>query len=369
MIGARSGLLAEVAEKVRQGTGVPTCVADVERVIAAAACSAEIWAIVDLSKRPFNLVAETARQLEAAGLASLDEAGMHLTDAGRQLSRDRAISPIQQRRCPSCAGRGVNLAVFGEALSSFRELSQGRPAAVVDYDQAYVTPETTLARIAFMADHGDLADKDLLILGDDDLMGLAAALTGLPRRIVVLEIDDRLVRFIRDRATHAQSPLEVLAHDLREPLPDDLAGQFHTFFTDPPETLAGLQIFIERGLSSLNGPGAAGYFGIGLVEASLYKWRVLQKYLLERDELLAITDLIEDFNVYTRWDYLAETLPGDMAPLRMAPSYDRYRTALCRVERLAPYSDLERRMKGENPYLDRESLIWTKIGVKNAAGT
>lgn len=82
--------------------------------------------------------------------------------------------------------------------------------------------------------------------------------------------------------------------------------------------------------------------------------------------------LIEDFNVCMRWDYLAETLPRDFAPLRAAPSYDWYNTALCRVERLAPYSELERRMKGENPYLDRESLIWSQrgqIGVKNAAGT
>lgn len=78
-----------------------------------------------------------------------------------------------------------------------------RPEAIQDFDQGYVTPESTLARVALAWNWGDLEGKEVLVLGDDDLTGLAAALTGLPKRVVVLDADPRIVRFL-ERAAKAE---------------------------------------------------------------------------------------------------------------------------------------------------------------------
>ena len=49
--------------------------------------------------------------------------------------------------------------------------------------------------------------------------------------------------------------IECIRHDLRDPLPEELRGQFDTFETDPPYTTAGLALFLSRAIQALR-PGA-----------------------------------------------------------------------------------------------------------------
>jgi predicted methyltransferase len=67
----------------------------------------------------------------------------------------------------------VVVAAFVEALRRFDSIHGRRPPALRVFDQAYVAPETTFARIALADSHGDIRGKDIVILGDDDLRGLA----------------------------------------------------------------------------------------------------------------------------------------------------------------------------------------------------
>ena len=50
--------------------------------------------------------------------------------------------------------------------------------------QTSITGEDAIIRVGFIHERGDLIDKDLLFIGDFDCLSIAAALTGLPRRIV-----------------------------------------------------------------------------------------------------------------------------------------------------------------------------------------
>lgn len=136
------------------------------------------------------------------------------------------------------------------------ELGEKRPKVDVKLDQSHATAETILKRAVYLYQNDALEGRDVLILGDDDLTSLALGVFAKHlnlniRRIVVLEYDRRLVSYLSDVAQKEDLPITVLAHDLREEIPTDLVGQFDVFLTDPPYTLAGLELFVSRGASAL----------------------------------------------------------------------------------------------------------------------
>jgi hypothetical protein len=335
-------MLRGIAEQVSAATGLECSVSDLERVLLAVLASAEPWRVVGLAYRPFNLVVEALQQMEAAGLLSFSNGvAVHLTSAGRELCRKRRLHPHLPQRCPTCEGRSVSLEGFAEALHRFERLAEGRPPPLGELDQAHVTPASTMARLALMADRGDLNGKSLIILGDDDLMGLAAALTGLPQRVVVLELDQRLTDFIAEAARRQHLAVEVLSHDLRLPLPKELVSSFDTFFTEPPDALGGMSLFISRGIEALKGDGASGYFGYTMVESSLHRWRELQRGLVQECGVV-ITDIIRDFSTYLNWPFLLEEVPAQARVLQRMPEEPWYRSFLYRIELLGdsgPFRD------------------------------
>jgi predicted methyltransferase len=352
-------LYAWLAAAVSERTAIPTSERDIERILAAIPDATDLWQVVDLAKCPFNQVVETVRALAEAGLADVGETSVRLTDRGRALAEERGAVLPASMRCPTCSGRGVVDASISEARQRFDRVAVGRPAPIEAYDQAYVTTDTVFARVAAFLDRGDLAGRDLLVLGDDDLMGLAAALTGLPRRVVVIEIDERLNDFIRQVARDERLPLEVQTVDLRDPLPPSLAHSFDTFFTDPPDTLAGLELFVARGLESLRSAGCAGYFGVTVIESSFRNWRALQARLTSHYRL-AITDIIRDFSTYQNWDYLVGSVRDDLPPLRHAPVANWYRSSLYRVETFEDSILTAGEVDEATLYVGAESLLHTK---------
>src|SRR5690606_33108029 len=221
----------------------------------------------------------------------------------------------------------------GRVVAECQEIVAMRPKATTDFDQGYVTPETSVLRLALMAQHGDLVGKDLLLLGDDDLTGIAAALSGLPRRICVLDVDERIVQFVRDVARdRGWQNVQAEVYDVREELPAHLRGQFDTFFTDPVETLKGIFLFLSRCTQALRGPGAAGYFGLSYLEASWQKWRQVQQGLLEMG--YAITEMRGAWQDYLLEEIVARGYPvAKMAPVPVEePDVAFYTSTVYRLE-------------------------------------
>jgi hypothetical protein len=117
-----------------------------------------------------------------------------------------------------------------------------------------------------MLKNGALEGRRVLILGDDDSLSVAIGLAGralrqgdLTRGVTVIESDPRRVDFLRAAAASEEIAIEVVAHDLRDPLPSRLARAFDVVATDPPYTLAGANLFLGRGAEALTGDGAC-YF-------------------------------------------------------------------------------------------------------------
>jgi predicted methyltransferase len=346
-------ILEQIAAEAEEKTQVPAYPRSVEKVIASVMSSPNFWKIVDLSDEPLPLVAEILKILKERDLVVFEGNQILLTEAGAELARKLGIEPFASHRCPTCKGRGIVIdGSLKEAYEKFLKIQENRPPAIHQFDQGYVTPENTFARVALADDRGDLRGKDVIVLGDDDLMSIALALSGLPRKVTILEIDERLVNFIKQVSDEYNLNIDARVHDLRQPLPEDVVGAYDTFFTDPPETVEAIKAFVGRGVATLKGPRCAGYFGVTRRESSVDKWRRIQEVLINMG--LVITDLLHNFNEYVNWDYYQEMRGWQLTPVKEPPKEIWYRSTQFRVETVRGFKGFNEPIVGDI-YNDAES--------------
>jgi predicted methyltransferase len=169
--------------------------------------------------------------------------------------------------CPTCQGQRITNAdelvgrqwpsIAHKLEHAFRSQSEVGGTQ----DPAPWLAATSLCRALALHAHGALEGKDVLLLGDDDLVSLAIGFLGqalgrsLARRIVVVEADPAWIDLIQRISDREDLGIECVLHDLRDPLPEALTEQFDTFETDPPDTTAGLALFVSRAIQALR-PGA-----------------------------------------------------------------------------------------------------------------
>lgn len=211
-----------------------------------------------------------------------------------------SLFPYKDPGCLNCAPFSKD-SYWKEIFQKFINIVRNRPLPTSDFDQGFVKPEDTIKRIAFIYERGDLEDTEIFILGDDDLISLSMALTKLPKRIVVVEIDERINKFIIEKAKELEyKNIEVYNYNVIDTLPQKFHKNFDVFITDPVETYKGLKLFISRCISALKGIGSVGYMGFTHREASLKKWYEFEKFIL--DSGLVITDILRDFTTYPEKD-------------------------------------------------------------------
>ncbi len=346
-------LLGQIAEESGKNTGIPSYRRSVESVIMAVMSSSDFWRIVDLCDEPLPLVAEILKLLEKHDIVAFSGSEIILTEKGAELSNRYGIVPAVSHVCPTCNGRGIVInGKLEEAFKVFLKVQENRPKAVHEYDQGYVTPENSFARIAMADEKGDIRGKEVIVLGDDDLMSLALALTKLPKKVTVLEIDKRLIDFIASVSNKYNLGIDARLHDLTKPLPEDVLSGFDTFFCDPPETIPAVKAFIGRGVSTLRSERCAGYFGITRRESSVDKWNGIQKVLIDMG--LTITDIIHNFNEYVNWDYYEEMRGWQLTPIKKPPKGIWYRSSQYRVETIKGFKGFNEPIIGDI-YNDAES--------------
>jgi len=323
------------------------------------------WELIRLIDADLNEFVDELRLLLQNNLVEIRDGKLKLTKKGWE-ERENLKVRIYNVRCPNCEGRGIVEDAFG-VLSEYKEITKNRPRPTPEYDQGYIKEEDVMRRISFIYERGDLEDANIIVIGDDDLISLGLALTGLPRKIEVLEIDERLIDFINENARKYDLPVNARKYDVREDLEEDLRGKFDVFITDPVETIDGITLFLSRAVSGLRGRGCSGYFGLTHLEASLQKWRVIERRLLDMN--FVITDMLRDFNVYPMKDNL-EISEKDYLIYRELSSItgskkidaDFYRSTLIRVEATDIIKPLVRgkvELKDEI-YVDDESLVTAK---------
>eukprot|EP01127_Copromyxa_protea_P021871 TRINITY_DN7641_c0_g1_i1.p1 TRINITY_DN7641_c0_g1~~TRINITY_DN7641_c0_g1_i1.p1 ORF type:complete len:349 (-),score=84.03 TRINITY_DN7641_c0_g1_i1:32-1078(-) len=271
------------------------------------------------------------RSIEDKNLITKDAEGkLFITDAGReQLPAQATSQPHFSAFCDHCEGRGLAIPQPPTDLSvELNEIIKSRPSPLEKYDQWYMTADHSSFRADFIRENGDLVDKKILFIGDDDLLSVAVSLTKLPREVVVLEIDERIVDFVNELGKRLNIPLSGRVYDIRLPLDETLARQFDVFICDPTETMQGFSLFVSRGVSSLRTTGSAVYFGLTALEASKKKWYEIQKLLHSMN--LVVTEIRHNFTEYPDPPWVNNL--SIWTNLKTTPSCTWYKSCLYRLE-------------------------------------
>lgn len=313
-----------------------------------AASPKNLWSLLDRCNFPLRDFIAALRELEENSLIIMKDGLFHITEKGKELVNPRSLN-FEVSICSSCLGKRIlPKALFPEILDKFRRIVKDRPCPKLDFFQGYMVEQDVIARVALMHYYGDLDGKSILIIGDDDLLSIALALTELPSRIVVLDVDRRLGDLLNSVNRDHNFSIEFIEYNVAEPMPADLRGKFDVFSSEPLETTSGLKAFIMRGVSGLRENGV-GYFGLTRYEASLKKWLAIQRLLVNMS--CVITDLINGFSSYPMkygdvdYDAFAYKLGFEVDK---NPGINWYKSALFRFEvlgKVKPLKSFDRRIR------------------------
>jgi N4-bis(aminopropyl)spermidine synthase len=263
--------LDTVVAEVAAAVGLAEGEAGVRDILAATASAepAAVREISQLAELPVPIVAAVCNELRQRGVVDRTRP-VRLTAEGRVAVT--AGQPDLDATCPACAGRGVVIPdAVAPLLAELEQAADGGPEAKPELDQTHCTVETKLRRVLRMHAAHALAGQRILLLGDDDLVSLAivafAAWTGhaeVIRRLAVVDTDPDVLGWIGKQAARSGVRVDLIEHDLRQPLPAGLAEGFDVVATDPPYTVAGAELFLSRAVAALAPePGRHVFFSFG----------------------------------------------------------------------------------------------------------
>jgi len=300
--------------------------------------------IARAAELPVPIVTAICNELRKRGV--LDKSRpVRLTEAAREiLSTGGAALELA---CPCCGGLGVRVPDELAGLRAELEpAAAGAPAARMELDQTHCTVDTKIRRVLRLHAAGALHGGRILLLGDDDLVAIAIArfarLAGVTvGRLAVVDADPAVLGWIGEQTAGPGTEVDLIAHDLREPLPGSLAGGFDTACTDPPYTVPGAELFLSRAVEALDRrPGRHVFFSFGARRPA----ETLATQRLIARLGLAVRSLTPQFNSYAGAGILGGTShlyhlrsTGETAPL-IEGSYDGpLYTADTRAAQTRPY--------------------------------
>ena len=291
-------IVAEVADAVGLAEGEGG-VRDVLRAIAAAE-PVPASQLSRMTELPVPLVTAVCSELRKRGVVDRTRP-VRLTDPAREVLA--AHLPRLAIDCSCCGGLGLMIPSELSALRADLDRdAAGAPAARMELDQTHCMVETKIHRVLRLAEAGALDGRRVLLLGDDDLIAIAiarfAALTGTAaglRRLAVVDTDPAVLDWIGGRTAGTGVMVELVEHDLRQPLPAGLTGSFDVVCTDPPYTVPGAELFLSRAVAALDRrPGQHVFFSFGARRPA----ETLATQRLIADLGLVVRSLTPNFNSY-----------------------------------------------------------------------
>jgi predicted methyltransferase len=297
------GLLHQLAERTQLREGAAGIEAVLRTIHRAGGLTGK--ELARQTRLPVPVITAIRRELERAELVAPGPT-IRLTPQGLVLLEGAWGWVGKGFLCRVCQGRRVVAGPEWSAVRTRLDLWFTRnPTVDVTLDQSHCTPDTNLRRALYMQTQGALAGKSVLLLGDDDSVSLSIGLMGqvlspgssgrLTRRLAVLDSDERILAHLRRAAEVEGFALETFLHDLRKPLPAELLAQFDTVMTDPPYTLAGLELFGSRAVEAfVPEPGKHLFLSFG--HRAPDEQVAVQRLLAEMG--LAVMEVIPGFNEY-----------------------------------------------------------------------
>ncbi|MFK7823114.1 MAG: bis-aminopropyl spermidine synthase family protein [Oligoflexales bacterium] len=136
----------------------------------------------------------------------------------------------------------------------------------------------------------------ILVLGDDDLIGIELAKAGFTN-VCSVDIDPSICRNLNVLAKKHNLPLKTLVHDIRQNPPEDFIQDYRLVFIDPMYSLEGISMFLEGAFSfTKNRQGTLIFLSLHLM--SLLRHGIDKLPLLLDSYKLTVMNHIGGFNTY-----------------------------------------------------------------------
>ncbi len=153
----------------------------------------------------------------------------------------------------------INNNIPDDLIANVGKILDNRPPVDLTIDQTHCTKETSLKRALYSLKNNSLIGKKIICIGDDDLVSISLAIlikklfekSENKAYIQVVDIDNRYLNYITEVSNKLNLNINCENIDLRSPMKNELSNKFDCFFTDPPYTLNGLELFIKRGIEAL----------------------------------------------------------------------------------------------------------------------
>lgn len=164
-----------------------------------------------------------------------------------------------------------------------------------DYFQQPCTIRTATQRVLAAKSFCKKEDK-ILLLGDDDMVGVQLARSGF-KDITILDIDPKIIEYIRDISIKENLNLKLVLQDLAAPIPQKLIDDYSLVFLDPFYSIEGITLFMDAALYLTQKTIKTNYF------LSIHLLSLMKKGLTDLDSLLhrlgiEITHFYQSFNTY-----------------------------------------------------------------------
>lgn len=327
-------LMSSVADAVHLQEGE----AGVARVLRAihGLAPAPIRALSRHTGLPVPLVAAINNELRARGAVTTGRPST-LTPVGNEMVRRLGAGVEADPSCTCCDGHSLVIPdELKPVVDELAAITAAMPPVDLTLDQSYVTAESKVRRVLAAIRHRALPARGLLIVGDDDLVSLAAVAVGaatgvsLAERLAVVELSGEVLAAIADGARRWGAAPELVQHDLREPLPESLRDGFEVAVTDPPYTPEGARLFLSRAIEGLR-PGPARNIVFSFGPKGPEEALQVQRSLVEMG--LTVEEMHRNFNEYLGSGILAST-----SHLSILATTQRTHPAVCGVHGGALYT-------------------------------
>lgn len=121
-----------------------------------------------------------------------------------------------------------------------------------ELDQFLATSHTSVSKALVLKNKGLLEDKNILLLGDDDLVSISLGLLGGFKSITVFDADSDLLASIESIAGSVGiENIRTKRADFKDRIKEQDTGKFDVVITDPPYTKSGVALFLNRAVQLL----------------------------------------------------------------------------------------------------------------------
>lgn len=181
-----------------------------------------------------------------------------------------------------------------EVEKKMKEIWDRKPIPTLFFDQRPVTLETTINRVKYLLKKNDVYNKNIVMLGDDDLTSIALALTNVDCTVVALDIDERLIDFINSISKEYCLNLKAYVFNALDEVPTEFLNKFDVLMTDPTPERIPFTLFINDAIKLVKNENSIIYTSI--YSSAMSKTLDLQKVITDMN--LYITDIIPLFTEY-----------------------------------------------------------------------